>query len=126
MNVTVRQLFGREEEHGAVLRLLDEAEQLPAAAVLSGEAGIGKTTLWLAAIEAASARGFRVLSARPSEAETQFSFAGLADLLGSSAGEVVAGLPPVQRRGPEGAPPLGEWGRPAGGPAVGGAFFWVG
>ena len=46
MNVTVRQLFGREEEHGALVRLLDEPERLAGAVVLWGEAGIGKTTLW--------------------------------------------------------------------------------
>ena len=123
MNVTVRQLFGREQEHGAVVRLLDEAEQLPGAAVLWGEAGIGKTTLWLAAIEAASARGFRVLSARPSEAETRFSFAGLADLLGPSAGEVVSELPPVQRRALESALLLGESELPADERVVSAAFL---
>ena len=123
MNVTVRQLFGREQEHGAVVRLLDEVERLPGAAVLWGEAGIGKTTLWLAAIEAASARGFRVLSARPSEAETRFSFAGLADLLGPSAGEVVSELPPVQRRALESALLLGESELPADERVVSAAFL---
>ena len=42
--------------------LLDAAERLPEVAVLPGEAGIGKTTLWLAGIDAASERGYRVLS----------------------------------------------------------------
>ena len=106
--VTARQLVGREEELGAILQLLDAPEQLPGAAVLPGEAGIGKTTLWLAGIDAAAARGYRILSARPSEAETPFSFAGLTDLLGSAAGDVLPELPPIQRRALEAALLLGE------------------
>ena len=76
--------------------------------MLPGEAGIGKTTLWLAGIDAAAARGYRILSARPSEAETRFSFAGLADLLGNAAGDVLPALPPIQRRALEAALLLGE------------------
>ena len=72
-----------------------------------GEAGIGKTSLWLAGVEAAAARGYRILSSRPSEAETRFSFAGLTDLLGG-ADEIVAELPPIQRRALEAALLLGE------------------
>jgi hypothetical protein len=73
------QLVGREAELAAIAQLLDASGELPAVAVLPGEAGIGKTTLWLAGIEAVAARGFQILSCRPSEAETQFSFAGLTD-----------------------------------------------
>ncbi len=108
MSVATRQLVGREEELGAIFRLLDATEQLPSAAVLSGEAGIGKTTVWLAGIGAAVARGYRILSSRPSEVETKFSFAGLTDLLGDAAGDVLAELPPIQRRALEAALLLGE------------------
>jgi DNA-binding CsgD family transcriptional regulator len=107
MSVTIRQLVGREEELGTIVRLVDAPEQLPCAAVLPGEAGIGKTTLWLAGIEAAAARSYRILSSRPTGAETRFSFAGLTDLL-SNAGGVVADLPPIQRRALEAALLLGE------------------
>jgi AAA ATPase domain len=107
MSVTARHLVGREDELGALVRLLNALERLPGVAVLRGEAGMGKTTLLTAGIGAAAERGYRILSSRPSEAETRFSFAGLADLLGG-AGEVVAGLPPVQRRAIEGALLLGE------------------
>ncbi|MDT5029671.1 MAG: hypothetical protein QOE61_6629, partial [Micromonosporaceae bacterium] len=86
---------------------LSAADRLPGVAVLSGEAGMGKTTLWLAGVDAAAERGYRILSSRPSEAETRFSFAGLTDLFGG-AGDVVAGLPPVQRRALEVALLLGE------------------
>jgi hypothetical protein len=106
--VTARHLVGREEELGAIVRLLEAPAHLPGAAVLTGEAGIGKTTLWLAGIDAAAARGYRILSSRPSEAETQSSFVGLADLLGNAAGEVLPELPPIQRRALEAALLLGE------------------
>jgi DNA-binding CsgD family transcriptional regulator len=108
VSVTARQLVGRDEELGAIVRLLDDREDLPSALVLSGEAGIGKTTVWLAGIDAAAARGYRILSSRPSEAETRFSFAGLTDLLGTAAGDVLPELPPVQRRALEAALLLGE------------------
>jgi DNA-binding CsgD family transcriptional regulator len=92
----------------AIDRLLDAPEQLPGVAVLPGEAGIGKTALWLAGINAAATRGYRIMSSRPSQAETRFSFAGLADLLGDVAGDVLPELPPIQRRALEAALLLGE------------------
>jgi len=55
VTVTDRQLVGRNEELGAIVGLLDDPEELSGVAVLSGEAGIGKTTLWLAGIDAAAA-----------------------------------------------------------------------
>ncbi|MGZ8688261.1 MAG: ATP-binding protein, partial [Gaiellaceae bacterium] len=106
--VTIRLPVGRDEELEAVTQLLNSPGLLPAVAVLPGEAGIGKTTLWLAGIEAATARGYRVVSARPSEAEARFSFGGLTDLLGDSADEVMPALPPIQRRGLEAALLLGD------------------
>jgi DNA-binding CsgD family transcriptional regulator len=106
--VAARQLVGREEEIAAIVRLLDAPEQLPGALVLRGEAGIGKTALWLAGIDAAAAGGYRVLSSRPSETEVKYSFAGLTDLFGSLSGGVLAELPPVQQRALEAALLLGE------------------
>ena len=75
--------------------------------MLSGEAGIGKTTLWLAGIDAATDRGYRILSVSTLGRETRFSFAGLSDLL-DGVGHVVAELPPIQRRALEAALLLGE------------------
>jgi DNA-binding CsgD family transcriptional regulator len=106
--VAAWQLVGREEEIAAIVRLLDAPEQLPGALVLRGEAGIGKTALWLAGIDAAAAGGYRVLSSRPSETEVKYSFAGLTDLFGSLSGGVLAELPPVQQRALEAALLLGE------------------
>ncbi len=60
---------------------------------ISGEPGIGKTTLWQAAVERARADGARVLVARPTESEARLAFAGLADLLADAPDELFARLP---------------------------------
>jgi DNA-binding CsgD family transcriptional regulator len=91
-------LVGREEELGALLTVLDDHERLPALAVVTGDAGIGKTALWLAGVEAGAAGGYRTLTCRPTEAEAGYSFAGLVDLIGGVAGEVLSDLPEPQRK----------------------------
>jgi DNA-binding NarL/FixJ family response regulator len=68
------------------------------ALVLCGEPGIGKSTVWEAAVGLARSRGFSVWCARASEAEAQLSFAGLADLLEAAYPGVLAALPAPQRR----------------------------
>jgi DNA-binding CsgD family transcriptional regulator len=123
VSVAARHLVGRESELEAIVELLERREDLPGVVVLPGEAGIGKTSLWLAGIEAASGRGYRVLSSRPSEAETRLSFAALGDLLGSAAAEVLPELPPIQRRALEAALLLGESESRADERAVGAAFL---
>ena len=74
------ELIGRESELAAVHTFLDGSGG-SRALVVAGEPGIGKTALWSAAIDAAAERGYRVLSARASDAEAQMSFAALVDLL---------------------------------------------
>ncbi len=108
MAVGFRELVGREEELASLLALLDARNGLPAVAVVTGEAGIGKTTLWLAAVEAAQPRGYLVLSCRPAEAEAAFSFVGLADLIGDVVPDVLPQLPRPQRRALEAALALSE------------------
>ena len=64
------ELIGREDELRRLQVFLDVRElDGPRALVLEGEAGIGKSTLWLRSLELARARGLRVLSTRPAEAE---------------------------------------------------------
>jgi ATP/maltotriose-dependent transcriptional regulator MalT len=82
----------------AISTLLAEAVTAPAALVLEGEAGIGKTTTWLGAVELARERGFRVLSTRPAAAESVMGHAALADLLDSVDPSTWAGLPAPQRQ----------------------------
>jgi len=68
---------------GAIVSLLSSVADADAAAgiLLTGEAGIGKTALWEAAVEAARERSFRVLAARPAEPEAEVSLAAIGDLL---------------------------------------------
>jgi len=88
----------RIAEARAVTDFLTSASTKPSALIVEGEAGIGKTTLWLAAIDQAREQGFLVLTARGAEAETVHSYAALADLLGGVDPSVLAGLPDPQRR----------------------------
>jgi MoxR-like ATPase len=57
--VPARAVAGRAAELAAVDELLDALVAGPAALVLEGEPGIGKTTLWQAAVEQARAGGKR-------------------------------------------------------------------
>ena len=96
--VVMSEVFGRQTELAAVGAFLDGVAAGPAGLLLEGEAGIGKTTLWRAALEAARDRGFRVLATRPVEIETKLPFAGLVDLLEEIGDEVLVELPPPRRR----------------------------
>ena len=69
----------------------------PAALVLEGEPGIGKTTVWRAAVDAARHRSYRVFVCRSSESESALSFLGLGDLLESVPDEALEPLPEPQR-----------------------------
>ena len=92
------EVIGREAEIASVSAWIAERHALPAAIVLEGEAGMGKTTLWRHGIELASAH-YRVLSASPSEWEGQLSFAALGDLLEPVLDDVLLTLPKPQRSG---------------------------
>jgi DNA-binding CsgD family transcriptional regulator len=87
---------GREEEL-AFLRDRLIGDRRPAALVLTGGPGVGKTTLWETAVELARARRVRVLATRPSGAEAHLSFAGLIDLLEGVESEALAPLQAPQR-----------------------------
>jgi DNA-binding CsgD family transcriptional regulator len=104
------ELVGRDDEVAALRAFLDRAGDGPAALVLEGEAGIGKTTLWLAAVETARAGSIPVLSSRPAEAEQSFAYAALDDLLADALVDVLPDLPAPRRRALEAALLLGETG----------------
>lgn len=91
------EVIGREAEIASLTAWVAERDALPAAMVLEGEAGMGKTTLWRHGITLAS-ETHRVLSASPAESEAQLSFASLRDLLEPVLDEVLNGLPKPQRR----------------------------
>ncbi len=93
------EIVGRDEELHLIGAFLDGTdEQGPDAVVLEGEAGIGKSTLWRAGIEAARERGMRVLAAQPAEAERGLAYAGLGDLLEGVMDDALPALEPPRRR----------------------------
>ena len=57
--------MSRDAESAAVAGFLDATTHEPSSLLIEGEAGIGKTTIWLAGVEQARERGFHVLTARP-------------------------------------------------------------
>jgi DNA-binding CsgD family transcriptional regulator len=91
------EIVGREVELAACERLLVRVAEGPAALVVEGAAGIGKTTVWRAGVAAAAGRGFAVLRCRPAEAEARLSYSGLGDLLGPLVAAVLPQLPEPQR-----------------------------
>ncbi len=90
-------LISRSVEFRAVAEFLLSTERQPTGLVIEGEAGIGKTTLWLAAVDQARERGFRVVSARVGQAESALAYAAVADLIGDVDPAVLAELPEMQR-----------------------------
>ena len=70
----------------------------PAGLILEGDPGIGKTTVWLDAIDVAREQGFRVLSSRPASTESVLAYASLADLLDGVDPSSWAALPAPQRQ----------------------------
>jgi len=92
------EIVGREEELASLHAFIDQAEAGPAALVLEGEPGIGKSTLWLAGIEHARGRGLSVVSSRPTEAERGLAHAGLGDLFEGVLEDVLPALPAPRRR----------------------------
>jgi DNA-binding CsgD family transcriptional regulator len=89
---TALEIVGREGELAVLHAFVGEAPERPAALVIEGEAGIGKSTLWLAGVEQARAEGLRVLSSRPAEAERGLAHAGLGDLLDGVLDDVLPAL----------------------------------
>ena len=92
------EIVGREEELASLHAFVSEARGGPAGLVIEGDAGIGKSTLWLAGVEHARAQGLRVLSSRPAEAERGLAHAGLGDLFDDVLDDVLPALSLPRRR----------------------------
>ncbi len=90
-------LEGRPMESRSVKSFLTATAVGPSALLIEGEPGIGKTTLWLAAVEQATARGFRVLSTRAAAAESVLAYTALADMLDDVDPGTWADLPAPQQ-----------------------------
>jgi DNA-binding CsgD family transcriptional regulator len=90
-------IVGREVELASIHAFLERPAEGPVALVLEGEAGIGKSTLWVAGVEAARERGLLVLVSRPAEAERGLTHAGLGDLFENVLESVLPALPAPRR-----------------------------
>ena len=93
-----RSIVGREAELARIEAFLEPGSTAPRVVLIEGQPGMGKTTLWSAAIEHALDRSWRVLQTRPTDAEATFAYAGLGDLLESVADDDLAELPVPQRK----------------------------
>jgi hypothetical protein len=84
-------VIGRESELATIAHAPSDPTPGCWAVRVEGEAGIGKTTLWRAGVDAARAAGYRVLSARAAQAETGLSYAALGDRRGSYDRQIAVG-----------------------------------
>ena len=89
-------LVGRAEDRRRIGQCLDDGTGV-AAALLVGDAGIGKTALWDWARHRAAQAGATVLVSRAAAAEARLPWVGLTDLLARLPAEVVDALPGPQR-----------------------------
>jgi len=92
------ELVGRDDDLASVCSFVEETGGGSGALVLEGEAGIGKSTLWLAGVEHARSCGLRVLVSRPAEAERGEAHVGLGDLFDDTLDEVAPTLSAPRRR----------------------------
>lgn len=91
-------IVGRERELGLVETFVVDDDSMAKSLVLEGLAGIGKTTIWNEGLDVATRRGIAVRSTRCTAADAMWAFSGLGDLFDEIPEEVLAALPPVQRR----------------------------
>ena len=87
-------LLERAAELAAVDWLISSTREGPAALILEGEAGIGKTALWEQGVARALRRGHEVLCVRVRPADSALPFLALAELLEPVADSVLCSLAP--------------------------------
>jgi DNA-binding CsgD family transcriptional regulator len=96
-------IVGREVEIADVERLLSRARDQTSALLIEGEPGIGKTTLFRAAMRRGQKAGFAVLSCRAASSEAAFALAAVADIVEDIPRSYRADLPAPQLRALEAA-----------------------
>jgi DNA-binding CsgD family transcriptional regulator len=96
-------VVGREAEMAAVRAFVDTPPSAPAALMLAGEPGMGKSTLIRAALILAAAAELRPLVARPARGEAELPYVGLADLFAELGRDDLEGLALPQRNAIEAA-----------------------
>jgi hypothetical protein len=94
--IAMAEIVGRDDELRAISSFIEESG--PKALLIEGEAGIGKTTLWRAGVEAARDLSYVVLSPSPAEKEATFAYSVAGDLLEHVLDDALAELPGPQRR----------------------------
>jgi DNA-binding CsgD family transcriptional regulator len=94
------ELIGRNAEITEISAFLSAASGAPAALIITGDAGIGKTALWRHVRDNAR-RSSRVLSCQPAPAEKPLAFSALDDLFDDAADEVVPALSVPRRQAVE-------------------------
>lgn len=108
------EIVGRDDSLARLSRFVEDITSRPESLVIVGEAGIGKTTLWQATVDAAAQRGYCVLLSGPVASEVGLAYSGLADLLTGVDRRHFLALPEPQRhaleiallqREPDGRPP---------------------
>ncbi|MGH9035516.1 MAG: AAA family ATPase, partial [Acidimicrobiia bacterium] len=91
-------IVGRKAEIAVLRRFVRDLAGAPAALVISGDTGAGRTTLWEEAVATAERRSYQVLSARPAPAEAHYPYAALADLLADVGEEALGSVTGAPRR----------------------------
>ena len=86
-----------EGSASAVEGFLASVRHGPSGMLIEGEAGIGKTTLWLSVVNRAEQSGFGVLTARTGQAEPGPAHAAVADIFACIDTRILARLPDMQR-----------------------------
>lgn len=92
------EIMGRDSQLSVIRQFLGADDELPGLLVLIGDPGIGKTTLWRAGLDLASAAGRTVLRCAPNAAEASLAYVALADLAAQVDPGLLEVLPPPQRR----------------------------
>ena len=96
LRMSAGRMVGREDEIGRLLRLLDDAEAgRSVVALVSGDAGVGKSRLVAEATRLAASRGFTVLSGQCAELGDSVPYLPLADALRGAA-QAVSGTGEAQ------------------------------
>ncbi len=90
-------LVGRDRELAVIGACFDAVSEGLAVLGIVGEAGIGKSRLWQAAVAEARARGYAVLACRPNETDIDLPYTGLDDLLRSVPADLLDTLAPPRR-----------------------------
>jgi DNA-binding CsgD family transcriptional regulator len=95
---TTFELVGRQDELARLEGFVGDLSAGAAGVVIRGEAGIGKTVLWRAALDLAETAGVRVLVTRCAETEMPLALGGVGDLIETALAEVAEELAEPQRK----------------------------